>query len=253
MPDLISNAETVSNTIPKSSTESHTITTHTLSNLATTIIENDEVDFSNITIDVSPLPISQEYGFMVLKNNAGKNKNKKSLEQVQSELPDPSVAIPAVLEKANEIANDNTHGYVFGSWDGIDFDCSSYVLTCLEEAGIPVNSYSGATYTGDMNQALLELGFVYVEGYPNVEDLKPGDVLFYRKKKNGKWHGHTEIYAGNGLNYGAHSNYDKKTGDSSGNEINLQGWNECECGDDWMGYYRYVGKSLYDNSNNIKS
>ena len=58
--------------------------------------------------------------------------------------------VEAYVEKALSIANDNTHGYSQVNRWGKDYDCSSLVITVVENAGIPVKSKVGATYTGNM-------------------------------------------------------------------------------------------------------
>lgn len=78
-------------------------------------------------------------------------------------------------------------------------DCSSFVCKALNDAGynIDVNSFTTAT----MPKILTGLGFEQKPYTYNVDELRPGDILYFRR--NGK--GHTEIYTGNGELTGAHS------------------------------------------------
>lgn len=121
-----------------------------------------------------------------------------------------------------EIANDNKHGYSQRNrWGNPDFDCSSLVITVVDNAGIPVKEH-GATYTGNMYQSFLKAGFKDVTQFvdlTNGNGLKKGDILL----KQGR---HTEIYIGCGLVVGATIDEDGKVlgrqaGDQTGNEIRV--------------------------------
>lgn len=123
------------------------------------------------------------------------------------------------VQIALEIARDNKHGYSQESRWGQDYDCSSFVITAWEDAGVPVKT-NGATYTGNMRGAFLRSGFVDVTSEVNLKTggmLKAGDVLL-----NNRYH--TALYVGGGNLVQASSNYDGKPGDSSGNEIRERGY-----------------------------
>lgn len=80
---------------------------------------------------------------------------------------------------AVKIANDDTHKYSQESRWGPDYDCSSFVISAYEQAGVPVKS-DGATYTGDMKPIFLRNGFEDVTGSCNLltgKGLRKGDVL----------------------------------------------------------------------------
>ena len=102
-------------------------------------------------------------------------------------------------QQAINIANDNRHGYSqYNRWGNPDYDCSSLVVTVVQNSGIPVKS-NGATYTGNMYSVFLKCGFKDVTKSVNLrtgQGLKRGDVLLNTKH-------HTEIYIGNGKNVGA--------------------------------------------------
>lgn len=127
--------------------------------------------------------------------------------------------IETYVQNAINIANDNTHGYSQVNRWGKDYDCSSLVITVVENAGIPVKSKGGATYTGNMLSAFKKCGFTDVTNRVNLATgvgLIRGDILLNRTH-------HTEIYIGNGRNVGAHSSetggVTGKTGDQTGKEI----------------------------------
>ena len=80
------------------------------------------------------------------------------------------------------IANDNSHGYdqinrSLGNANGTDYDCSSLVCTAFEQAGIPVISKGGATYTGNMLSGFKKVGFKTVP----ISQRRRGDVLLNTK------------------------------------------------------------------------
>lgn len=122
-----------------------------------------------------------------------------------------SVRIEKYCEFAQNIANDNSHGYSQVNRWGLDYDCSSFVITALESVGIPVKTH-GATYTGNLATALLQSGFNEV--YDGT--TKRGDIgLTHRSDKQ-----HCAIMLGNGYMVhasGAHGH--PETGDQNDNEI----------------------------------
>lgn len=133
--------------------------------------------------------------------------------------PMTSDIVETYVEKALTIANDNRHGYSqVNRWGNPDYDCSSFVITCVQAAGIPVKD-KGATYTGNMLSAFKRCGFTDVTSRVNLatgSGLVRGDILLNRTH-------HTEIYIGNGKNVGAHisetGGVTGKTGDQTGKEI----------------------------------
>lgn len=93
-----------------------------------------------------------------------------------------------------KIAADQSHGYSQASrWGTPDYDCSSLVITALEQAGIPAKS-KGATYTGNMYNVLTKLGFKDVIGSVALASgtgMKRGDILLNDVH-------HVAVYVGNG-------------------------------------------------------
>lgn len=110
-----------------------------------------------------------------------------------------SKSIQTFVDSAKERANSGetySQAYRTGSNSS---DCSSFVGKALNEAGfnIDINGFTTAT----MPKILTGLGFEQKPYTYNVDELRPGDILYFRR--NGK--GHTEIYTGNGELTGAHS------------------------------------------------
>ena len=141
-----------------------------------------------------------------------------------------AASISSFVSNALAIANDNTHGYSMVNRWGPDYDCSSFVITCLKQAGFETG---GATYSGNMVSNLTQHGFSYIPSskidLSTSSSLQAGDILMAS--------GHTEIYIGNGKRVGAHLNYDGKTGDSGGNEISVLNYSRGS----WYGILRYTG------------
>jgi len=138
-------------------------------------------------------------------------------------------AIQSAIDWAIAVAADDSHGYSQETrYGNPNYDCSSLVISAYEAAGIPVQE-AGAGYTGNMRSAFTSVGFEWIPGNPNVDDLQPGDVLLNENS-------HTEMYVGDGMNVGAHANYDGSNGDSSGREINVQNYKG-----PWEGVLRYIG------------
>ena len=71
-----------------------------------------------------------------------------------------------------------------------------------------------------MAEPLLKAGFEKVEWDGKMDSLQRGDILVNTEQ-------HTEIYAGDGKDYGAHEDLDGADGDSSGDEVSLGSyWND---------------------------
>lgn len=122
-------------------------------------------------------------------------------------------------QQAINIANDNRHGYSqYNRWGTPDYDCSSLVITVVQNTGIPVKT-KGATYTGNMYRPFLNSGFKDITSSINLRTgagLKRGDILLTPNS-------HVEIYIGNGRNVGARiserGTIHGKGGDQTGKEI----------------------------------
>ena len=119
---------------------------------------------------------------------------------------------------AEQIAADNRHGYGWGGW-GPDYDCGHLVIQAYEQAGIRLKS-AGATYTGNMRAAALRCGFKDVTAGVNLATgagLRRGDILLNQAS-------HAALCVGSGRIVQARGNLDGLPGDSSGNEIRVQGY-----------------------------
>ena len=80
---------------------------------------------------------------------------------------------------AIETANDQSHGYSQADRWGPDYDCSSFVISAFEQAGVSLRE-AGASYTGNMRGPMIACGFVdvtYSIGLASGYGLQPGDVL----------------------------------------------------------------------------
>ena len=116
---------------------------------------------------------------------------------------------------AKQWAADNTHGYDQNSRWGPDYDCSSFLISALEQCGIKVKS-AGATYTGNMKAVFQRCGFEVITSW-TASTLQPGDILLNDAN-------HTAMYIGNGQLVQARSNENGgttggKSGDQTGREI----------------------------------
>lgn len=121
------------------------------------------------------------------------------------EALDPKVE--AMLAWAVGIAADDTHGYSQANRFGPNYDCSSFVSTALMEGGFGIEDY---LFPADMVEVLPDYGFVvYKKG---ETDPQRGDILVQP-------YVHVEICMGGLDCVGAHRNYDGRSGDRSGHEI----------------------------------
>ena len=143
------------------------------------------------------------------------------------------------VQWAIQTANDNSHGYSQADRWSPDYDCSSFVITAYEQAGVPVKQ-AGASYTGNMRGAFMACGFVDVTKAVNLNNgnaMQLGDVLL-------NYAAHTCLYIGSGRVANCRTDEGHpQSGDQSGNEIRLQGyWNY-----PWDCVLRYE-KQVADNS-----
>lgn len=128
--------------------------------------------------------------------------------------------IEKAVQWAIQTAQDNLHGYSQADRWGPDYDCSSFVITAYEQAGVRVKE-AGASYTGNMRGAFISCGFVDVTnqvGLSSGYGVQAGDVLL-------NYAAHTCISIGNGKVANCRTsegNY--QTGDQSGNEIRIQSY-----------------------------
>ena len=134
-----------------------------------------------------------------------------------------------------DTARDDSHGYSQNNrWGNPDYDCSALTITALRKAGFPM---AGATYTGNMDQALKADGFRNVINEVNQgtgAGMKRGDIL--RKD------GHVAVYCGNGLEVEASCDENggidgPKPGDQTGWEIAINAYHA-----GWTGIWRYEGE-----------
>ena len=122
--------------------------------------------------------------------------------------------IEKALKWAKDTAKDDTHGYSQANRWGPDFDCSSFIISAYENAGLKVKE-AGASYTGNMRDAFEKCGFGAYPRQP-VSRLEPGDVLLNEKH-------HAVMYIGNGKVVAARSSDGfPQSGDQSSREICIQ-------------------------------
>ena len=146
------------------------------------------------------------------------------------EVVDASSKIEKMISACVAIANDNSHGYSLYNRLGPDYDCSSLVSYGLVQAGFNVPN-NMTTYNMRSNVLRIK-GWTWIpwSQIGSTANLKRGDILLNESA-------HTEIYLGNNQNVGAHSDWDGRTGDSSGKEINIAPY----WYDYWDGVLRYTG------------
>ena len=148
--------------------------------------------------------------------------------------------IDKAIEWALSIANDSSHGYDQANRWGPNYDCSSFLITAWEKAGVPVKT-KGASYTGNMKSVFLKCGFKDVTKNDNVEfgmgaGLQRGDILLHEQN-------HVAMYLGGGQIVQASINErggitGGQSGDQTGGEIHVRYYYNYP----WKVLLRYVGE-----------
>lgn len=143
-----------------------------------------------------------------------------------------SEAVEHAVQWMIKVADDNTHGYSQASRTfNPDIDCSSFVYYALLNNGWTADQLGG-TYPFTTHYMESILGKCGWKGYAFNGDpatLKRGDIMLNPQT-------HTEMYIGDGKTVGAHSNYDGRTGDSSGREVSVVTMSK-----NWQRFLRYEG------------
>ena len=151
---------------------------------------------------------------------------------------------------ALQIAQDSSHGYdQIHRW-GPDYDCSAFLITAWQRAGVGVKA-AGATYTGNMLQAFLHCGFEDVTADVNLTTgagLQRGDVLLNTKH-------HTAMSIGSGQIVHASINENGRatggrSGDQTGREICVRSYYQYPKG--WDRVLRYVGSGEKEEVTQVK-
>ena len=120
------------------------------------------------------------------------------------------------LKWATDTANNDTHGYSQLIRWGPDYDCSSFIISAYEQAGLKLKE-AGASYTGNMRDAFEKCGFGAYPRQP-VSKLEPGDVLLNERH-------HAVMYIGDGKVVAARSSDGyPQSGDQSSREICIQNY-----------------------------
>lgn len=147
-------------------------------------------------------------------------------------------AIDKAVSWALQIANDDSHGYSQSSRWGADYDCSSFLITAWQNAGVNVKS-AGASTTANMYKPFISCGFTDVTSSIDLSSgsgLQKGDVIL-RPKTSSKG-GHTVMYIGSGnVVHASTADGHTKTGDQTGKEICTRSYYSSS----WKYVLRYKG------------
>lgn len=108
-------------------------------------------------------------------------------------------AINACIE-GNAIISRSTYSQTYRMTEGY-YDCSSLVFRAYgRNSGLLGGGFSWAPTAAGMAQHMAATGKVISWGPVPVEELRPGDLIFYGQQNNGRYLGiyHVSMYYGNG-------------------------------------------------------
>lgn len=145
-----------------------------------------------------------------------------------------SSVIENALQWAINIANDDSHLYVYGGShgsEGLHYDCSSFVSWALVHAGLDVPISTTQYMRGNFEP----YGFDWIpwSDIGGTANLKRGDILLNEQY-------HVEFYLGNNQNVGAHSS--KRP---AADQINIDGYYYYP----WDGVLRYKDEPINPPTN----
>ena len=146
--------------------------------------------------------------------------------------------IESAVAWAIETANDQSHGYSQADRWGPNYDCSSFVISAFEQAGVSLLE-AGANTTRDMRGPMISCGFVDVTvqiGLDSGYGLQPGDVLL-------NYAAHTCIFVGGKSVANCRTDEGHPQSGDQGQEIRIQpSWNY-----PWNCVLRYTGSHTGSN------
>ena len=150
--------------------------------------------------------------------------------------------INKAVENALKIANDDRHGYDQLNRNSPDYDCSSFVATCLHNAGFPV---SKSSWTGNIRKQLLKCGFKSIDVN---EKRKKGDIFLTEGKHIVMCTSEKKIVHASINEKGTTTG--GKPGDQTGKEICERTFYTPAYG--WDYHLRYVGNPIKNTENATK-
>ena len=157
-----------------------------------------------------------------------------------------NTVVDKAVDWAVKVAQDDSIGYSQSDrWGPNNYDCSSFVISAYNQAGVPLRS-AGATYTGDMISAMEQCGFVEITSqvdFSTGQGLQKGDVLWRSS--------HTEMMISSSERVGAHtdnySNYTYMTrAEFQAYMISVQPYKD----NSWSKAFRYVDTSSNSTTTN---
>lgn len=154
--------------------------------------------------------------------------------------------IESAVAWAIEIANNPKCGYSqTDRWGPPDFDCSSYIISAFEQAGVPLRE-AGASFTGNMRGPMIACGFVDVTheiGIDTGYGIQPGDVLL-------NYAAHTCMSVGGGKVANCRTDEGHPQPGDQGHEIRIQPyWNGSP--NRWNCVLRYKGSHVGSNVSGV--
>ena len=136
--------------------------------------------------------------------------------------------IKTAVAWAEQIANDNSHGYSQIHRNGPDYDCSSFVGTALAKAAFPVSIYST---TRNLGEQLEKAGFIKAEKPWRCGDIHLAAGHHVTMSVNASQIVHASQSENGGI--------DGQTGDQTGKEICVQSYYDLPYSN--VVHYRYAG------------
>lgn len=160
--------------------------------LAKGTIKGDRIDLTLAAYNAGIGAVTKAGGIPAITETRAYITNIRSLIPKYQAPQIASGDVAAALEWARSIADDDSHGYVWGATGPQNYDCSGFAQAFMRRLGVELPRVADDQGKSDLGRTIAT---------HSIDGAQPGDLLFWDKNNN--YYHHVAIYAGNGYLIGA--------------------------------------------------